>query len=145
MIGNGTNKKSLAYVDNVVHFITCCLTSSKRFAIYNYVDDPEWDMNSLVSFVNKRLYNKNEVGLRIPYLMGLMAGYVADFVAKVFGVKFGISSVRIKKFCSISSFSSKKNEVEGFDAPFSLAEGIDRTLESEFINPNAQREVFFTE
>ena len=33
----------------------------------------------------------------------------------------------------------------GFSAPFTLQEGIDRTLYSEFISPDVSREIFFTE
>ena len=73
-----------------------------------------------------------------------MAGYTADVLAKL-GVKLPISSIRVKKFCASSEFSSAKGELDGFEAPFTLQEGLDRTLDAEFINPDPDRQIFYTE
>ena len=37
------------------------------------------DMNELVRTVRKKLFNKEDIGLRIPVLLGYMAGYFFDF------------------------------------------------------------------
>lgn len=73
-----------------------------------------------------------------------MAGYIADDLAKL-RVKLPISSIHVKKFCASSEFSSAKIELDGFVAPYSLQEGLDRTLEAEFINPDPNRSIFYTE
>jgi nucleoside-diphosphate-sugar epimerase len=144
MIGNGKNKKSMAYVENLAAFLVKCIESDEKYAIYNYVDTPDFTMNELVSFVRGKLRGSSSVGIRIPKFIGLMAGYTADILAKL-GVKLPISSIRVKKFCASSEFSSAKDELDGFEAPFTLREGLDRTLEAEFINPDPDRQIFYTE
>ena len=145
MVGGGKNKKSMAYIGNVVAFIEQSITSQKSCAVYNYVDTPDMDMNSLVQQVRKTLKGQNNVGLRLPYWLGLLLGYVADGVAKVTGKTLPVSSIRVKKFCATTAFHSSKSSLDGFEAPYTLQEGIDRTLDSEFINPDPNREIFFTE
>ena len=144
MIGNGKNKKSMAYVENLSAFLVKCIESDEKYAVYNYVDTPDFTMNELVSLVRGKLRGKPSVGIRIPKFIGLIAGYTADVIAKL-GVKLPISSIRVKKFCASSEFSSAKHELDGFEAPFSLQEGLDRTLEAEFINPDPDRQIFYTE
>lgn len=144
MIGNGKNKKSMAYVENLAAFLVKCIESDEKYAVYNYVDTPDFTMNELVSLARGKLRGKPSVGIRIPKFIGLMAGYTADILAKL-GIKLPISSIRVKKFCASSKFSSAKNELHGFEAPFTLWEGLDRTLEAEFINPNPNRQIFYTE
>ena len=144
MIGNGKNKKSLAYVGNLAAFLVKCIESDEKYAVYNYVDTPDFTMNELVSLVRGKLRGKESAGIRIPKFIGLMAGYTADVLAKL-GVKLPISSIRVRKFCASSEFSSAKNELDGFEAPFTLREGLDRTLEAEFINPDPDRQIFYTE
>ena len=145
MVGDGNNKKSLAYIGNVVAFLATCISSDVKYGLYNYTDSPDLTMNELVSHVRKMLLGQEGTGLRLPVWLGMLAGYVADGF-RIFGYsRIPISSVRIKKFISDSQFSSSKNELEGFEPPFLLLEGINRTLKSEFIDPDAEREIFFTE
>tara|TARA_B100001057_G_scaffold449793_1_gene491302 strand:- start:1962 stop:2960 length:999 start_codon:yes stop_codon:yes gene_type:complete len=144
MIGDGKNKKSMAYVENLSTFLLHCIISDKKYAVYNYVDKPDLTMNQLVIMVRKRLLKKSFVGFRIPKSLGILAGYLADLLAK-FGIKLPISSIRIKKFCASSEFSSAQEVPEGFEAPFTLQEGMEKTIESEFIDPDPNRQIFFTE
>lgn len=144
MIGDGQNQKSMAYVENLSAFLVKCIESNEKYAVYNYVDTPDFTMNELVSLVRGKLKGDPSVGIRIPKSIGLMAGYIADGLAKI-GVKLPISSIRVKKFCASSKFSSAKGELDGFVAPYSLQEGLDRTLEAEFINPDPNRPIFYTE
>ncbi len=55
MIGDGTNRKSMAYVENVAAFLEYSLGFENGVHIYNYIDKPDFDMNTLVSKVNKAL------------------------------------------------------------------------------------------
>ena len=75
----------------------------------------------------------------------MLLGFLADGASRLTGQSLPVSSVRVRKFCSTTSFSSNKYDLEGFEPPFSLMEGLERTLESEFISPNPNRETFFTE
>ncbi len=145
MIGTGENKKSMAYVENVAAFLLHCIQTSTPHGVYNYIDKPDSTMNELVCLVRAKLKGKASVGLRLPYGAGLFIGYLADFVAYILGVKLPISSIRVKKFCASSEFSTAKSELDGFKASYTLQEGLARTLQSEFILPDADRQIFYTE
>ena len=101
-------------------------------------------MNELVSLVTK-LKGKSGVGPRLPYWLGIILGYTADLVAKISGSNLPVSSIRVKKFASSTEFKSAKSEFDKFVPPFQLNDGIQRTLKSEFISPDTNREIFFTE
>ena len=145
MIGSGKNKKSMAYIGNVVAFIEACIHNDEKYGLYNYVDTPDLTMNELVSQVRNTLKNKDGVGLRLPYWLGMLLGYIADGLAKLTGKNFPVSSIRVKKFASSTEFQTAKHTLEGFLPPFDLTEGLERTLQSEFAAPEPNREIFFTE
>lgn len=144
MIGSGKNKKSMAYVLNVAHFIkNRMMNYSNGYEIFNYVDKPDLDMRSLVILIKKTM-NVNIINIKIPYLLGLFIGYVFDFFGFCFNKKPSISSIRIKKFCAETQFNSTKMR-KVFNPPFSLNEGIIKTLEHEFMNPKDDEVLFYTE
>ena len=145
MVGKGENKKSMAYIGNIVAFLETCVATDQKYGVYNYVDTPDLTMNELVSQVREKLTGKNGVGLRLPYWLGLLLGYSADFVAKFSGRNLPVSSIRVKKFASSTEFKSAKVGLDNFQPPFLLSDGVERTLQSEFISPDPNREIFFTE
>lgn len=132
MIGNGRNRKSMAYVGNIVAFIKYKLKLGfSGIEIFNYVDKPDFDMNTLVSeiFRHKGL---SAPKVRIPYPIGILGGYCFDLLAKVTGKKLPISSIRVKKFCSSTEINSDKLDASGFVRPVDFKEGLQRTLTCEF-------------
>jgi nucleoside-diphosphate-sugar epimerase len=132
MIGNGRNKKSMAYVGNISAFIAHKLSLGfEGLEVYNYVDTPDLDMNTLVSEVclSKR---KQPPRLRLPYVVGLTAGGIFDLLAKLTGRKLPISSIRVKKFCASTQVDASKVDKSGFVRPFTLTVGLQRTLAYEF-------------
>lgn len=145
MVGKGENKKSMAYIGNMVAFLEACISTKRNYGVFNYVDTPDLTMNELVSQVRQTLKGQPGVGLRISYWLGMLLGYLADFVAKVTGKNLPVSSIRVKKFTSSTEFQSAKGELEEFKAPFSLEDGIARTLQSEFVSPDLNRKIFYTE
>lgn len=145
MVGAGKNRKSMAYIGNIVAFLERCIETERKYAVFNYVDTPDMDMNTLVRQVRNVLKGGDSVGIRLPYWVGILLGYAADSLTALTGKKLPLSSIRVKKFCSSTAFASAKADLDGFSPPFSLQEGIDRTLQSEFIAPDPEREIFFTE
>lgn len=145
MVGRGENKKSMAYIGNIVAFLETCVATDQRYGVYNYVDTPDLTMNELVSQVRQTLKDRQGVGLRLPYWFGMLLGYLADGVAKISGRNLPVSSIRVKKFTSSTEFKGAKYDLDNFEAPFQLSQGIERTLESEFVSPNPSREIFYTE
>ncbi|MDB2323482.1 NAD-dependent epimerase/dehydratase family protein [Planktomarina temperata] len=145
MVGKGQNKKSMAYIQNVVAFIETCISTEQKYGVFNYVDTPDMTMNELVRQVRVKLKGKNSVGLRLPYWFGMILGKVADLVSALTGKNLPVSSIRVKKFTSSTEFNSAKNTLDQFKAPLSLSQGIERTLQSEFISPSPHQEIFYTE
>lgn len=131
MIGNGKNQKSMAYVENVAAFIEHSLSFEPGIHTYNYVDKPDFSMNELLANVRKALGLSEKAKIRLPYSVGMLAGYCFDIIAKLSGKKLPISSIRVKKFCSDTLFDTSI-EKTGFKAPVSLEEGLKRTIEHEF-------------
>jgi len=144
MFGNGKNRKSMAYVENVAAFLEYSLSFKPGLHIYNYIDKPDFDMNTLVSEARKTLFGKNNVGLRLPAFLGMTIGYFADVVAKVTGKTLPVSSIRVKKFMGTTQFASSASET-GFVPPISLEEGLARTLSYEFLEDNSDKQTFETE
>jgi len=144
MLGNGKNYKSMAYVENVAAFVEHSLSFSAGCHIYNYIDKPDYDMNRLISTTRKTLFGNYNVGFRLPTFFGFIIGFFAACVAKISFKSFNISTIRIKKFSSTSKFSSSVNKT-GFIPPFSIEEGLLRTLKYEFIDDNCKKRTFDTE
>ena len=144
MVGDGKNKKSMAYVENVAAFIEHSLSFQSGLHIFNYIDKPDLDMNELISLVRKKLFNKNNVGFRLPAFIGYIIGYIADFISKFFKINLPISSIRVQKFMGTTQFSSSYKKT-GFNPPVSLQEGLEKTLEYEFFEDNSDKRTFKTE
>lgn len=146
MVGNGQNRKSIAYVENVAAFIKYSLNSKPGLHIYNYADKPDFTMNALILLVKKILGRSEKAQIHLPYWLGLIVGKVFDFIAFFLGKNFAISAIRVKKFCSNSVYKSVA-KTPGFKAPFELADAIEETVKYEFIESHSQkkRELFFSE
>ena len=145
MIGAGRNRKSMAYVENIAAFLHHATGFGPGVHLFNYVDKPDLDMNALVSLVRGRLLGRPGTGPRVPYWFGLAGGYVADAVSAVSGRRLPISSIRVRKFCADSSFASAAHGVPGFTPVMTLSEGLEHTLQREFLTPDPDAPVFETE
>lgn len=145
MVGNGNNKKSMAYVGNIVAFTKFLMENKTTgYNVYNYIDKPDFNMNELVGHVSKVL-NKHIPTTHFPYWLGMLGGYGFDLSAKITGKKLTVSSVRVKKFCATTEFDATKVKETGFKAPYTLGEGLARTLEFEFIHDASNGITFKTE
>lgn len=134
-VGKGTNVKSMAYVGNVVAFVKYMIDNiTDGYNVFNYVDKPDLDMNHLTELVCRTL-GKRLPSVRLPYWIGMAGGYFFDAIAFIFRIKPTISSVRIKKYCSTTQYDSTKAHNTGFVPPYTLSEGLTRTMEFEFIHP----------
>lgn len=131
MLGNGRNRKSMAYVENVATFLAHSNSFGPGLHIHNYVDHPDLSMNDLVAICRLHLFNKNGVGLRLPASLGLCLGYVCDLIAKCSGRQFSISSLRIKKFITDSRFATIYSDPT-YTPAISLETALTATLSHEF-------------
>ena len=144
MIGNGINRKSMAYVINVAAFLEFSLNFKPGVHIYNYIDKPDFTMNQLVTLVNMLLGRPGNIKFRLPFFIGLCIGHCFDFVAKLSGKKFPISVIRIKKFCANSIYESAI-ESTGFTPPIPLLDAIESTIRYEFIEDHGVEKLFYSE
>lgn len=145
MVGKGINYKSMAYVGNIAAFIKFHLKNVKPgYQVFNYIDKPDSNMNELVAQVEKSL-NKKIPSTHFPYWLGILGGFGFDVLSKITGKKFSVSAVRVKKFCATTQFDATAAHNSGFKAPYTLNEGLDRTLKYEFINKNQDGITFESE
>lgn len=132
MVGTGENRKSMAYVGNVVSFITFLIRNSRQgYNVFNYIDKPDFTMNDLIYHVGNAL-DKHIPTVRFPYWLGMLGGYGFDLLARITRKKLSVSSVRVKKFCAVTQFDSVRLQESGFKPIFTLEEGLTRTLQYEF-------------
>jgi nucleoside-diphosphate-sugar epimerase len=143
MVGNGKNIKSMAYVENVAAFIEYNLNNGAGEHLYNYVDKPDFDMNTLVTEVNQIL-GKSKKMFHWPYWLGYLGGLCFDILAFILHKKFSISSIRVKKFCSNTVFEATNIKKTDFNVPITLIEGLKSTIKYEFID-KVDDHVFYTE
>jgi GlcNAc-P-P-Und epimerase len=143
MVGKGTNFKSMAYVENVTAFIEYNLNNEPGEHLYNYIDKPDFDMNTLVTEVNK-IMGKSVKLFHWPYWLGYFGGLCFDILAFILHKKLKISSIRIKKFCSNTMFEASNLKKKNFKAPVSIFDGLKKTIQYEFIN-KVYDQVFYTE
>ncbi|QEK03543.1 NAD-dependent epimerase/dehydratase family protein [Treponema phagedenis] len=143
-IGNGKNKKSMAYVENITAFIEFCLHNEAGEHLFNYIDKPDFDMNTLTLEVYTILGKKNKKIFHWPYWLGFFGGLCFDLIAKITRKKLPISSIRVKKFCANTLFDSINIPATNFKPPVSLQQGLYNTIKYEFLD-KVDDHVFYTE
>jgi len=143
MFGEGKNRKSMAYVQNVAEFLYFS-TSLTGYNLYNYIDKPDLDMNTLVSTIRETLFKKKGVGVRFPAWLGFVVGYGFDLLALIFRKKLPISSIRVKKFMGTTAFNTSVTD-SGFTPSVTLEDGLKNTLKYEFLEDNSSKKTFITE
>jgi nucleoside-diphosphate-sugar epimerase len=143
MVGKGTNVKSMAYVENITAFIAFNLANTSGEHLYNYIDKPDFDMNTLVTQVYSILGKPHKI-IHWPYWLGMLGGYCFDLLALILRKKLPISSIRVKKFCSNTLFNAEAIKKTTFKAPVSLIEGLEKTIRYEFID-KIDGHLFYTE
>ena len=132
MVGNGKNKKSMAYVGNVAAFLKWnILENTADYSVYNYIDKPDYDMRDLVTNF-EQIMGRKLPSFSLPYWLGLCGGFCFDILAFITRRTFPISSIRVKKFCAQTVFNSDKMQQSGFKPPCSMPEALKRVIEFEF-------------
>jgi len=127
----------MSYVENVAGFISYCIQNDlKGYNLFNYADKPDLTTKELVRQAEFAL-GKKILPIKIPYGLGLMCGYGFDILSKITKKKYSISSVRIKKFCATTQFSSVHIDQTDFKPKFSLNEGLEITMKS-ILNGNGK-------
>jgi nucleoside-diphosphate-sugar epimerase len=134
MVGSGKNRKSMNYVENVAAFIEYEIFREKNPGehLYNYCDEPAFDMNHLVLECYRALGIKKTRLFHFPFWLAYAGGKIFDLASFVTKKKFAVSSIRVKKFCQNTYFAGTNIKHTDFSAPVPLEEGLRRTIEFEF-------------
>jgi nucleoside-diphosphate-sugar epimerase len=144
MVGNGENRKSMAYVENVAAFIEYTMEFKPGVHTYNFIDKPDFTMNQLVASVKRILGQGEKISFRLPYVVGYAIGKGFDLVAGITGKRLAISSIRVKKFCANSVYNTAIDST-GFVAPVPLMRAIEQTIRHEFIENHDHEPLYFSE
>lgn len=144
MVGDGENRKSMAYVENVAAFIEYGMKFRPGVHVYNYSDKPDFTMNQLVGAVKRMLGDSGEIRYRLPFFVGYAIGKAFDLVSALTGMRFAISSIRVRKFCADSVYKTAVGE-SGFISPVPLVQALERTVRHEFIEKHGNEPLYFSE
>lgn len=132
VIGDGRNRKSLAYVENVADFLVHALSFGPGVAVYNYADKPDPDMNQLVTLAGQALRLRRSRPISIPYGVGLGVGLACDVVARLTGRRVAISSARVRKYRANSQFANARCLASGFTPRHNLYDALAAVIRHEF-------------
>jgi nucleoside-diphosphate-sugar epimerase len=133
MVGEGANRKSIAYVGNIAAALRFFLTvEGEQTEIFNYADKPDLRMNEMVPLVREAFGYGANLPMRLPYGLIYPVATVLDWVAVLLKKSFPVSRVRIKKFCSNSQFSTNRLMAAGFKPEYELTDALRTTIRAEF-------------
>ena len=128
MIGSGGNRKSMAYVGNVSAFLARTRHLGPGTHLFNYADKPDLSMTELVATVLETLGRPPLSGFRIPCAIGYLGGLACDAVSALTGRILPISAIRVRKFCSTTTFSADRLRSTGFAPPMTLRDALVTTI-----------------
>jgi nucleoside-diphosphate-sugar epimerase len=131
MIGGGKNRKSLAYIENLAEFLAHMVKQGFETRVINYADKPDLDMAQVVDVIRETMGLGSRVR-HIPYLLAWLGATGLDLYACLVRKKFGITRERVVKFGLETRFSAQRVHATGFKAPFTIEEGLQRTVEADF-------------
>lgn len=128
MIGNGGNKKSIAYVENLAKFLLHCLDIDRNLTIVNFIDLPNISVRELIQLIVRNSKRKHRFRLlALPNWTGTWLGFLGDALNAV-GIKFPVTSDRIKKFYSNTIFEANFKEIPNYRPDYSVEAGIKKTM-----------------
>jgi nucleoside-diphosphate-sugar epimerase len=137
MVGPGHNRKSIAYVGNLVEFIAQHIGGVERKTVLNYADSPDFSTTELVQRL-AHLCGADVPRWRLPFPAALAAGYAFDLFARLTRRASPISALRVRAFCAETRLSIAHLKASGFIPPYSLDEGLARMVAAMPDDPRTQ-------
>ena len=127
-VGNGSDIKSVAYVENVVD-ATVFISSrmEEGLHIYNYADSPHLTTKEIVHIIAASA-GVNEPKIKIPWSFAMAAASTFDILGNLFGIDFPITSARIRKFNTPTCHKAEKIFALGFRPRFTIKEGLEKMV-----------------
>lgn len=133
MVGDGSNIKSLSYVENIVDATYFLMDRMEQgalapFEVFNYVEKPDLTSRETAGRIYAAL-GRRAPSWSIPMWCARMLALPFDAVIAVTGRNIPISSARlIKLFRTETRFEADKVRAAGFVPDVSLEEGIRRMV-----------------
>jgi nucleoside-diphosphate-sugar epimerase len=125
-VGDGTNRKSLAYVDNVVDAVLFLLArdAPAPLEIYNYADKPDLSSAQLAHVIHDEL-GRGPPRMRLPLGIALALAAPLDAVAALTRRNLAVSRARIRKLAEAETrFAADAIRAAGFEARVPLEAGL---------------------
>jgi nucleoside-diphosphate-sugar epimerase len=131
MIGSGQNSKSISYVENVAEAFCFCERLDAGIYLFNVSDQPDYTMNELIPKL-AGLLGRKVPGVRLPYPVAYGLGLMGDLAAVVCRVNTRLRSVRVRKFCANTRYSSARLRSLGYTQRVTLDDALARVIASDF-------------
>lgn len=131
-VGDGSNRKSMSYVGNIVEFLANCLDNPAGVRITNFADKPDLSTAELVALLRETLGRTRGSRIRLPLSVGVFAGHCFDVLGKITRRQFAISAIRMRKFAAETTVGTDRLAATGFTPRYTLTESLVRTLSAEF-------------
>lgn len=128
MIGDGKNRKSIAYVGNLVEFLCANIEAGAGVHLYNYADKPDKSMAELVAAIAARTGRTATPSFALPYWIAWSVGCLCDGFAAVVRRPLLISRVRVRKFCSNTQIDTAALARTGFRPPHTIDDGLAKMI-----------------
>ncbi|MBM4104741.1 MAG: NAD(P)-dependent oxidoreductase [Phycisphaerae bacterium] len=128
--GDGVNRKSLAYVENLVDAtMHLWARHGEGFDVFNFVEKPDLKSREIAQAVADAL-GRRSAGVRLPMWLVLLAARPFDLVIALTGWNLPVSSMRVRKLFQMETlFEAEKLAAAGFRSRVSIREGIRRMAE----------------
>jgi GlcNAc-P-P-Und epimerase len=129
MVGSGQNRKSIAYVGNVVEFIAQHIDGADGQTLVNYADGPDLRTIELVARLAV-LLAVPVPSWRVPFAIAVLLGNAFDVLARLTRRSFPISAVRVRAFCAETRISTRTLQSSGFTPPQNLDNALALMVEN---------------
>lgn len=128
-VGDGTNIKSVAYVENLVDATVFLMEHLiPGVQVFNYSDEPQMTTEQIVKIITEFMPH-GIPHFKIPLSLAVSVGSIFDILAKIAGYNFPITAKRMKKFNTPTFHKSDKIRQLGFQQKISIREGFRRMVE----------------
>jgi len=141
-VGEGTNVKSTAYVDNLVDATFYLMTrgGGPAFDVYNYVDTPDLTSGEICDIISESL-GRGPTRWSIPLPLAVALASPFDVFIRLTGRNFPISSARVRKLATMQTkFVAEKVRQAGFTPRVPLSAGL-RSMTAWFVNEGQKQPV----
>jgi nucleoside-diphosphate-sugar epimerase len=132
MVGDGSNRKSMSYVGNIVEFLANAIDEPAGQHTFNFADKPDLSTAELMAVLNASMHIARPSRLRLPLALGLAAGHLLDLTARLSGRTFPVSAIRIRKFVADTTVNTDRLIDSGYTPRFTIQEALERTIAAEF-------------